>query len=45
MSLDYPYTCPDLDKIIEQACDTIDAHIFEIVLEQNPWLGDGFKKN
>lgn len=39
MSLNYPYTCPDLDKLIDQACATIDDHVFEIVLENNPWLG------
>lgn len=40
MSLDYPYTCPDLDELIDQACDVIDEHVFSIVVEQNPWLGD-----
>lgn len=39
MSLDHPYTCPKIDTIINQARDVIYDHVYDIILEHNPWLG------
>ena len=38
MSLDYGYTCPTLDKYIDEAKDIIFDHIQSTVLENNPYL-------
>ena len=38
MSLDHPYTCPDIDRAINSAKDEIYNQVRQIVLDNNPWL-------
>jgi len=40
MPLDHGYTCPSLDKLIDEAKDVIHEHVTGIVLENNPFLDD-----
>lgn len=36
--LDYPYTCPDLDALINQAKAEIESYVLDTFMENNPVL-------
>lgn len=38
MPFDYGYTCPSIDKLIDEAKDQIHSHIESVVLENNPYI-------
>lgn len=38
MPFDYGYTCPSIDKLIDEAKDQIHDHIESVVLENNPYI-------
>lgn len=40
MPLDHGYTCPSLDKLIDEAKDVIHEQVTGIVLENNPFLDE-----
>lgn len=38
MPFDYGYTCPSIDKLIDEAKEQIHDHLESVVLENNPYV-------